>query len=52
MPNLSLRRFGHSAAAFVVSSKLTEVVLFGGYNQVFNRLLDTTILRLGKFFFT
>ena len=54
-------RYGHCAAAFVISSELTEVVLFGGADQhtevvlfggadQHNRdLSNTTILRIGEF---
>ncbi len=40
----------HSAAAFVISSELTEIVIFGGYDQDKQYLSDTTILRFSKFY--
>ncbi len=39
----------HCAAAFVISSDLTEVVLFGGTDKKSTELSDTTILRMGEF---
>ncbi len=43
-------RYGHCAAAFIISSELTEVVLFGGVDQRNRFLSDTTILlRIGEF---
>jgi len=45
---LSQPRLCHCAAAFVVSSELIEVVVFGGYNEYKETLSDTLILRLGK----
>ncbi len=42
-------RDSHCAAAFVISSELTEVVLFGGNDQYKRCLSDTTILRIGEF---
>ncbi len=42
-------RYGHCAAAFVISSELTEVVLFGGLDQHNRYLSETTIIRIGEF---
>ncbi len=42
-------RDSHCAAAFVISSELTEVGLFGGYDRHNCHLSDTTILRIGEF---
>ncbi len=50
MTILSQPRDGHSAAAFVISSELTEIVIFGGSDQHYHMLSDTTILRLSKFY--
>ncbi len=50
MTILSQPRRRHCAAAFVISSELTEIVIFGGYDQPNHRLSDTTILRLSKFY--
>ncbi len=41
-------RYGHCAAAFVISSEFTEVVLFGGDEELNCHLSDTTILRIGE----
>ncbi len=43
-------RRNHCAAAFVISSELTEIVIFGGHHQHDHILSDTTILRLSKFY--
>ncbi len=40
----------HCAAAFVISSELTEIVIFGGRDQHKHIFSDTTILRLSKFY--
>ncbi len=50
MTILSQPRRYHRAAAFVISSELTEIVIFGGDNQHELLLSDTTILRLSKFY--
>ncbi len=50
MTILSQPRDTHCAAAFVISSELTEIVIFGGYDEHDHRLSDTTILRLSKFY--
>ncbi len=50
MTILSQPRRWNSAAAFVISSELTEIVIFGGYDQHEHLLSDTTILRLSKFY--
>ncbi len=42
-------RDSHCAAAFVISSELTEIMLFGGDDQRNCHLSDTTILRMGEF---
>ncbi len=42
-------RDSHCATAFVISSELTEVVLFGGNDQRNHHLSDTTTLRIGEF---
>ncbi len=43
------RRYQHCAAAFVISSELTEVVLFGGKMNIIKTISDTTLLRIGEF---
>ncbi len=50
MTILSQPRRYHCAAAFVISSGLTETVIFGGYDQHNHKLSDTTILGLSKFY--
>ncbi len=50
MTFLSQPRLRHCAATFVISSVLTEIVMFGGRDQHNHRLSDTTILRLSKFY--
>ncbi len=50
MTILSQPRRRHRVAAFVISSELTEIVIFGGYDQHKHFLSDTTILRLSKFY--
>ncbi len=47
---MSQSRECHYAAAFVISSELTEIVIFGGRDQLSHMLSDTTILRLSKFY--
>ena len=50
MTILSRPRLRHCAAAFVISSELREIVIFGGRDQHKHLLSDTTILRLSKFY--
>ena len=46
MSNLKARS-GHCAGALVLSSRLTEVIIFGGYDYP-KDIADTTVLRFGK----
>ncbi len=48
MTILSQPRRSHRGAAFVISSELTEIVIFGGRDQHKHILSDTTILRLSN----
>ena len=41
-------RHGHCAGALVLSSRLTEVIIFGG-RDFFNNLSSTTVLRFGEY---
>ena len=41
-------REGHCAGALVLSSKLMEVIIFGGYDGL-NYIAATTVLRFGEY---
>jgi hypothetical protein len=43
------RRRYHSAASCYISSGLSEVVLFGGLDESYHTLADTTVLRFGEY---
>ena len=42
-----IQRERHSASTFSVNSDCVEVILFGGYDNHFSLIADTTILRFG-----
>ena len=42
-------RDGHSAGALVLSSSLTEVIIFGGMDRLNRHLAATTVLRFGEY---
>lgn len=49
VPNLKARE-GHSATEFSLRPGLTEIVIFGGADDIFgeSKLSDTTVLRFGE----
>ena len=42
-----MQQYYHIAATVLVTEDVSEVILFGGY-RVFDRISETTIIRLGK----
>ena len=48
VPTLKLRRF-HSATSFYLCLGLTEVIIFGGFDEDDTDLANTTVLRFGEF---
>ena len=51
MSNLEAREC-HCAGALVLSSRLTEVIIFGGRDRDYGHLAATTVLRFGKYTFS
>ena len=43
-----LHRDGHGAAALIVNSDCMEVILFGGCDEYYSLMSDTTLLRFGE----
>ena len=42
-------RYGHCAGALVLSSRLTEVIIFGGRDSNYRNLAATIVLRFGEY---
>ena len=42
-------RYGHSATAISLTEGLTEVTLFGGVDENYDNISDTTVFRFGEY---